>query len=110
MLRILSKFVLVLFLGLHAFELKAQHEIPSVETEKTDQKLFGQILKSGSFEFHLRSFYMTTINQGALTDYSTWGTGAGLGYSRLDGKDLELDLAGFSSLDISKIISLPKTP
>lgn len=95
MLRLLTTFVLVLFLGLHAFELKAQHETPSVETEKTDQKLFGQILKSGSFEFHLRSFYMTTINQGALTDYSTWGTGAGLGYFSPRWKGFGIGFSGF---------------
>lgn len=96
MSNMIRKFALVLGLGilLLSFPIMAQHGHDS-EPENPNEKLFGQVLKSGSFEFHLRSFYMSTLNQGNLTDYSTWGTGAGLGYFSPRWKGFGVGFSGF---------------
>ncbi|KAI9550199.1 hypothetical protein GHT06_003571 [Daphnia sinensis] len=71
----------------------AQHESIGEHKDSKDstEKLFGKVLESGLFEFHLRSYFMATVNQGDLTNYSTWGTGAGLGISAQGGKGLVWD-------------------
>lgn len=47
----------------------AQHE-HSEDPVQPNEKLFGEVLETGSFVFHLRSYFMATLNQGELTDYS----------------------------------------
>jgi hypothetical protein len=82
-------------LGYGADNAVAQHgHAEEVETP-SDQNLFGKVLREGSFEFHLRSFFMSTVNQGDLMDYSTWGTGAGLGYFSPRWKGLGVGFSGF---------------
>ena len=86
--------LIVMALGVSPSSVWAQHGNEEEEIP-TDEKLFGKILRSGSFEFHLRSFYMSTVNQGDLMDYSTWGTGAGLGYFSPRWKGFGLGFSGF---------------
>lgn len=82
-------------IGFGVIDVAAQHgHAEEVETP-SDQKLFGKVLREGSFEFHLRSFFMSTVNQGDLMDYSTWGTGAGLGYFSPRWKGFGLGFSGF---------------
>jgi hypothetical protein len=73
----------------------SQHHLESVSDSTSDKKLFGERLKTGHFEFHLRSFYMHTENQEGLLDYSTWGTGAGLGYFSPRWKGFGVGFSGF---------------
>ena len=75
----------------------AQHESKEEHSHSEDstEKLFGKVLESGSFEFHLRSYFMATVNQGDLTNYSTWGTGAGLGYFSPRWKGFGVGFSGF---------------
>lgn len=84
--------VLLLKLSLPAL---SQHHGEISRDTASNEKLFGDQLKTGSFEFHLRSFYMHTENQPGLLDYSTWGTGAGLGYFSPRWKGLGLGFSGF---------------
>jgi hypothetical protein len=86
--------VLLMLLSLPVSVAFAQHE-QSGETEEPNEKLFGKVLETGSFEFHLRSYFMATVNQGELTDYSTWGTGAGIGYFSPRWKGLGVGFSGF---------------
>ncbi|GAB2489998.1 hypothetical protein [Algoriphagus taiwanensis] len=72
----------------------AQHHEANVDTS-SNEKLFGKILKTGQFEFHLRSYFMHTENQPGLLDYSTWGTGAGLGYFSPRWKGFGVGFSGF---------------
>ena len=83
-----------MFLSLPVSVAFAQHE-NFEETEEPNEKLFGKVLETGSFEFHLRSYFMATVNQGELTDYSTWGTGAGIGYFSPRWKGLGVGFSGF---------------
>lgn len=73
----------------------AQHGIADTLANDPDKTLFGDKLKTGHFEFHLRSFYMHTENQPGLLDYSTWGTGAGLGYFSPRWKGFGVGFSGF---------------
>lgn len=84
--------VLLLKLSFPAF---SQHHGEVPRDSASNEKLFGDQLKAGSFEFHLRSFYMHTENQPGLLDYSTWGTGAGLGYFSPRWKGFGLGFSGF---------------
>lgn len=89
---------LVLFLWMVPFKgVLAQHEatLESGHAKDSTEKLFGKVLESGKFEFHLRSYFMATVNQGDLIDYSTWGTGAGLGYFSPRWKGLGVGFSGF---------------
>ncbi|WP_157359649.1 hypothetical protein [Algoriphagus mannitolivorans] len=70
------------------------HELTSSDTSSS-KKMFGTILNSGKFEFHLRSYFMMTENEPGLLDYSTWGTGAGLGYFSPRWKGIGIGFSGF---------------
>jgi hypothetical protein len=86
----------LLFLWLHwAPFVLAQHGAEDTTANDPDKKLFGDKLKTGHFEFHLRSFYMHTENQPGLLDYSTWGSGAGLGYFSPRWKGFGVGFSGF---------------
>lgn len=87
-------FTLALLLGFHRTLLGQQHAQVSPDTS-SNIKMFGKILNKGLFEFHLRSFYMHTENVSGLLDYSTWGTGAGLGYFSPRWKGLGVGFSGF---------------
>lgn len=95
MRKLLAKFVLLILVFWSGVPLIAQHHGNVGEVNDPDKKLFGKVLKSGTFEFHLRSFFMGTVNQGPLTDYSTWGTGAGLGFFSPRWKGLGIGFSGF---------------
>jgi hypothetical protein len=73
----------------------SQHHGEQSNDTTSNEKLFGDRLKAGNFEFHLRSYYMHTENQDGLLDYSTWGTGAGLGYFSPRWKGFGVGFSGF---------------
>jgi len=99
----MRKFVgLVIRLGIGGFlvlgvitGLQAQHHEANKPDTTSNKKMFGSILNSGQFEFHLRSYLMMTENEPGLLDYSTWGTGAGLGYFSPRWKGLGIGFSGF---------------
>jgi hypothetical protein len=86
--------VVGLLIGINGI-LFAQHHEDSTLDSTSNKKMFGQILNNGKFEFHLRSFYMHTENAPGLLDYSTWGTGAGLGYFSPRWKGFGVGFSGF---------------
>ncbi|SDA42603.1 hypothetical protein SAMN03080617_00378 [Algoriphagus alkaliphilus] len=85
-------FIVLLNLSIPTF---SQHHGEIIVDTTSNEKLFGDKLKTGNFEFHLRSFYMHTENQKGLLDYSTWGSGAGLGYFSPRWKGLGVGFSGF---------------
>lgn len=58
-------------------------------------KKLGNDLALGTFEFHFRSSYMATLNQGDLLNYSAWGAGAGLGYYSPSYKGFHVGFSGY---------------
>ncbi|MGM0478429.1 MAG: OprD family outer membrane porin [Bacteroidota bacterium] len=57
-------------------------------------------LDKGYFEFHKRTFAMSTINEGAIDDYFTVTSGAGLGYYSPSFKNFHLSFSGFFAFQL----------
>lgn len=95
MIRRVVNFVLLLAGLVLSEKAYSQHGESEHLTSDPDKTLFGKVLQSGEFEFHLRSYFMATQNQGSLLDYSTWGSGAGLGYFSPRWKGLGVGFSGF---------------
>lgn len=58
-------------------------------------KKLSSFFERGKFDLHARSFYMSTINKNELTDFSTFGVGAGLGYLSPYYKSIRIGISGF---------------
>ncbi len=54
-----------------------------------------QELRAGTFSFHTRSFFMSTLNRGDLLDYSTLATGGGMAYQSPRFRGFSMGLSGF---------------
>ncbi|MFC4872512.1 hypothetical protein [Negadavirga shengliensis] len=74
--------------------LQAQEKHYTADSVTGHGKL-ASLIKSGEFEFHMRSFYMQTINKGDLMDYASWAQGAGLGYYSPSFKGFHVGFSGF---------------
>lgn len=87
-------FGILLFINVFLF---SQHEhghyiLP--DSDSLERKL-GRDLDKGRFEFHARSFFMSTVNRGDLLDYSAMAAGAGLGYYSPKWKGFHFGFSGF---------------
>ena len=79
---------------------RSQNDDFSLEHTDTNQiatkkPSFKQWSKSGDFEFHWRTFFMSTVNEGDLLDYAALATGAGLGYQSPTYKGFRVAFSGF---------------
>jgi hypothetical protein len=95
-----------------SFAVQAQHEEHAEAHLADSSEMFGKILNTGKFEFHLRSYFMHTNNAVGLLDYSAWGTGAGLGYFSPRWKGLGIGFSGFfvfRHLERNLTVADPKT-
>ena len=89
-------FLMFFILNLGINEAHGQLELNEIERDSTKQKrTFREWAKTGDFQFHWRTFYMSTLNQGALTDYSALATGAGLAYISPEYKGFSVAFSGF---------------
>jgi hypothetical protein len=61
---------------------------------------FSKYLNRGKFEFHARSFYMSTVNRGGLSDYYALAKGAGIGYHSKSWKGFGFGMSGFFTFSI----------
>ncbi|ERM82304.1 hypothetical protein P872_18620 [Rhodonellum psychrophilum GCM71 = DSM 17998] len=90
------KVIFLMLLMLLPWTLKAQEaHSDTTELDERSGKSLSHDLEKGKFDIHFRSFYMQTINQGALTDYSTLAVGAGLGYLSPAWKGFQVGFSGF---------------
>jgi hypothetical protein len=71
---------IVLFMALAGVGFHSFGRPDGVDTLTKHTASFEHFIKSGTFEFHARSFYMQTQNKGPLTDYQTLASGAGIAY------------------------------
>jgi hypothetical protein len=83
-------------------------------SQKGDTTL-SYTLAKGKFSAHARPFFMATVNQGKLTDYYAWATGAGIGYESPEINHFKLGISGFfiynlTSSDLSKLDPITNTP
>ncbi|MBW3469737.1 OprD family outer membrane porin [Arthrospiribacter ruber] len=60
----------------------------------------GEELKKGEIDFHVKSFFMSTINKGELLNYSTLAAGAGIGYTSPEWKGFQLRFNGFFTFQL----------
>lgn len=70
-------------------------EVTDTVARDSEKRNLASFVKSGEFDFHVRSVYMQTINKGDLTDYSTWALGAGMGYYSPSFKGFHVGFSGF---------------
>lgn len=78
---------------------------------KADTNTLVHFLKRGKFDGHARTFFMSTINEGRLSDYYALATGAGIGYHTAEWKGLSAGMSGVfifnvASSDLDKADSL----
>lgn len=81
------------------------------QVAKEDTNTLVHFLKRGKFDGHARTFFMSTINEGKLSDYYALATGAGIGYHTAEWKGLSAGMSGFfifniASSDLNKTDSI----
>jgi hypothetical protein len=84
----LNRIFILLFLVGSSFTAIAQHQ------EHTDKNL-RSFFERGEFELHARSIFMSTFNKDELTDFSSLGLGAGIGYRTPYYKNFRIGISGF---------------
>ncbi|HEX4956529.1 MAG TPA: OprD family outer membrane porin [Lacibacter sp.] len=90
-------FLLVMILGAALQPMAQEHRTERNDTIVVDSSIhsLNQFFKKGKFFAHARSFVMTTINKGDLSDYGAWGLGAGIGYESATFKGFQFAVSGF---------------
>lgn len=88
--------------------------VPFAAIAQQSDTTLDSILAQGKFSAHVRSFFMSTINEGQLTDYHALAIGAGIGYESPEFKKIKIGISGFfiynaMSSDLSKPDPLSNT-
>ncbi len=86
-------FFSVFLFGVTISIVNAQNKTPLTEEAKFTS--LTSFLRAGEFELHMRSFGMSTINIGDLTDYSALALGAGMGYVSPSFKGFKIGMSGY---------------
>lgn len=72
--------------------------------------LCNVLRKYGTFEGHLRSFFMSTVNHHEYPDYYAWGVGGGLGYFSPVIKNFQVGMSGFIIYNLTSSHLGPQSP
>ena len=95
---------LLIFIIFFAFGSTAIAQISLDEKDTTqvqeEKESLGKTLKSGEVDFHIRSFFMSTINKGDLLNYATLASGAGIGYTTPEWKGFQARFNGFFTFQV----------
>lgn len=94
------RILVFIFLNVQALEVIGQKGDTSSDTLKTAKPTLGEDLKKGEFDFHIKFFFMSTLNQGELLDYSSWALGAGVGYTSPEWMGFEVRFSGFFTFQL----------
>lgn len=97
---------------------KGQHHDPSwtaksvlIDKKRLEKDSLKNILhNTGTFEGHLRNFFMSTTNYGDYPDYFAMGVGGGLGYYSPIIKGFQVGLSGFIIYNIASSPLSPSPP
>ncbi len=73
----------------------AQHETENTQVDSSNIKSIKDFMNKSVWHFHSRSFFMTTINDGALKDDYALAQGAGIGLLTTPIKGFQLGLSGY---------------
>lgn len=96
MLKLLLLLPIILLSSMGVFaETGKEEESKNITISDTTSSKLGYDLQKGTFTFHARSVFMSTINKGDLLDYSALATGAGIGYISPEFKNFHLGFSGF---------------
>ncbi len=74
--------------------------LAKVSAQESDSATLKSFLHKGKFEGHMRTFFMSTINEGKLTDYYALATGAGIGYHTPEWNGLSAGMSGYFIFNI----------
>lgn len=110
-------FLVAIILG-SSLKSKAQHQDPSWSARRAiiDQRcvqndsLCHVLHTHGTFEGHLRTFFMSTSNAGAYPDYYALGVGGGLGYYSPVIRNFQAGMSGFIIYNTSSSHLGPQPP
>lgn len=72
-----------------------------VSAQGVDSATLNFFLHKGKFEGHMRTFFMSTVNEGKLADYYALATGAGIGYHTPEWKGLSAGMSGYFIFNIA---------
>lgn len=67
---------------------------------KVNRRSLKEDLKTGKFDFHFRSYLMSTINSGEVINYATLAAGAGIGYTSPEWNGLQVRFNGFFTYQV----------
>lgn len=90
-------YLTVLFLLL----LNINGAIAQTDKNKKPTKALWEFLKGGEINGHVRTYYMTTINEKKLTDYHALGLGVGIRYETPKFKGFQIAIGGSSIFNIA---------
>ncbi len=97
---------------------KSQHQDPSWSARRAiinqqcveNDSLRNVLHKMGTFEGHVRSFFMSTVNHRDYPNYNALGIGGGLGYYSPIIKNFQVGMSGFIIYNLSSSILAPEPP
>jgi hypothetical protein len=69
--------------------------LPLVSLSQENDSSLTSRLSQGKFSGHARTFFMATVNEGALTDYYAWAIGAGIRYESPEIERFKVGVSGF---------------
>jgi hypothetical protein len=96
-----TRFLLAIpLLFMHFFSLAHTHEIESDDSSKMKINSIEDFAKQSKWSMHSRSYFMSTINEGALKDDYAFAQGAGIGLLTVPVKGFQLGVAGYFIFNI----------
>ncbi|WP_052307602.1 OprD family outer membrane porin [Belliella baltica] len=96
----MNRVLIVIFLFMQngiALASSFSNDEDSIKVEKPSLK---EDLKNGKFDFHFRSYLMSTMNSGEIVDYATLAAGAGIGYTSPEWNGLQFRFNGFFTYQV----------
>jgi len=96
----------------------AQHHDPNWSAKRVlidkhsleSDSLLNILHNTGTFEGHIRNFFMATTNHGDFPDYYAWGVGGGLGYYSPIIKGFQVGMSGFIIFNLASSSLAPAPP
>lgn len=113
----MNRLLFIFFLA-PSLQLLAQHQDPAWSARRAiinhacvqNDSLCNVLHQYGTFEGHMRNFFMATVNNNGFPDYYALATGGGLGYYSPIIKNFQVGLSGFIIYNLSSSHLSPAPP